>query len=340
VVRGALCDTQTLLYDHVVRFRNTDLTNESGGVHIGDVGYLKEGGFIRLFSVSHSVVTTPDLDEEPSSGVLDLGATVQDTRRQPRLCMTPSVTVSTPESVTYVVGFVMRSRASCQREENLYRSSSRALSQDTGVPTTFHIHGSHGAVLVGSHDLVRHNVLHHTPLRTYMLTHYETWLEDVRKTKPNLSLEDLILISGYDTTPSAASAVYSSKTEVSTELIFTPNHTGGSLNDGSDVPCGEWSFVDPSDMDSSVDFQVSSHDVGYTSRDMDSARCAFLRGYRMRANPASTLATSSDDPLTPLFDWIFEVSCLWFSVGCAPTTLFRLNPPPLMQSHTRMICGA
>jgi hypothetical protein len=62
-----------------INHRDPDLTATSGGANVGDVGILQEGAFVRLFNVSEVAEET---GAETSTEPLDIGVSVQDTRRE------------------------------------------------------------------------------------------------------------------------------------------------------------------------------------------------------------------------------------------------------------------
>jgi hypothetical protein len=188
----------------------------------------------------------------------------------------------------------------------------------------FTIRGDQGAIFVAKHELRRQEVQHHTPLRTHILQNYASWLDYAQKTQPSLRLEDLILVTGRDMGGATVAAAYSDSIGVLQEVTFTPstsNERDGTSN------WGVWSCSDTSLIGRSLVFRASSA----LAEPSKVERTIFLRGYRIKhRSDASVLASPSsmeddhitkmaplaleqqaealpDDPLTPLFDYIFEV---------------------------------
>jgi hypothetical protein len=228
----------------------------------------------------------------------------------------------------------------------------------------FSIAGTRGAIFIGSRDLTRQNVLHHTPLRTHILKHHRSFLELGRKKKPSLTLSDIIFVTGYDITPSVASAVYATEEVIADEITFTPTRMNDAEASQVDVPWGIWSSGDQSRVTNNVQFQTSlqsSDDSSADTQDASSGRCSFLRGYRIRDSPIGSTGTSeaasvaskedltdgrralsrdggpsviADDPLLPLFDYVFNVSPLRlpsnYHLGIIYRSLRMLRMPSFM----------
>jgi hypothetical protein len=76
--------------------RNPDITHDMGGACIGDVGYLQEGAFIRLFSVANYSVSAQELEHGYNPSLLEIGSLVTETRRHSRVVHSRTVTMSEP----------------------------------------------------------------------------------------------------------------------------------------------------------------------------------------------------------------------------------------------------
>jgi hypothetical protein len=208
---------------------------EYAPVGLGDVGYLDNGAFVKLFNASkdihdwsnrlglprgHSPLHIGDIlrptplpkapDHISSEGVSEKGAGL-------------SVTAG------FVIPYIPRSCNSSLRPH-------RTLGQ-AGGGFSFECSLQQGALLIMGDVAYRENAVDKKRFSDYIIQHYRSWLDFAEVLGRDVSLSDLILVNGCDKTSEWACAAWSEKTQ-SVSLSFVAGAPG--IAEGSAGLWGRW----------------------------------------------------------------------------------------------------
>ncbi|TFK49030.1 hypothetical protein OE88DRAFT_456372 [Heliocybe sulcata] len=165
---------------------------EDYAVQVGDVGYMRNGGFHRLFNILQS-------QEHPWNQSLGVPEGFDPLKTTGKVVFARSPLKAGPlhsHSVRHI-------------------SASGQITSPTGSPVSpsgnfsFACSRELGAALVLLDQAYRSDVLSTELFEEYFLANYESWLAFARHLKRGISLDDLILVTGRDVTRGWAMAVFS-----------------------------------------------------------------------------------------------------------------------------------
>ncbi|KZT25674.1 hypothetical protein NEOLEDRAFT_1064514 [Neolentinus lepideus HHB14362 ss-1] len=242
---------------------------EDHAVQVGDVGYMRNGGFHRLFNI---------LQEKDHAWNQSLG--VPDDFK-PLKSMGKIIFARSPLKAGALHSHTVR-----------HISAHSHISSPTGSPVTpsgefsFSCSRERGAALILFDQAYRNDVLITELFEEYFLANYESWLTFAHRLKRGVSLDDIILVTGRDVTSDWAMAV------------FSQGETKGKADLGADTSLG-FSATFGMEFGWKTEGIVHSHSgplpveppsphskgkarapVSRQNKDWD--QCVFLRGYCLR----------------------------------------------------------
>ncbi|KAF8528479.1 hypothetical protein BU17DRAFT_38248 [Hysterangium stoloniferum] len=244
-------------------------------VNIGDVGYISQGSFHRLFNASLPADHDDNRNGVPEGFVeLDIG-TIPIKRREPRL---PTV-LHTNKIITKGI-------------------EAGVTSLPLGSTIRFESSASKGAILVTNQKTFRADAIRLRGFARYAVKHVDSWLSFAIQDDRDVKLEDMILVTGYDMTSEYAMAAFHD-TESTVALEFQAGLTASSASasvwglwrssNSVHHNCGPQARIPPSQMTHAQSLVIGEPLEGPQSRDLFDNfppngynQCVFIRGFRVK----------------------------------------------------------
>ncbi|KAI0048466.1 hypothetical protein FA95DRAFT_1038458 [Auriscalpium vulgare] len=211
-------------------------------VSVGDVGYLRDGGFVRLFNIHLA-------EDDPCQGEL-------------------------PEGFEQMIQLPDRIIEYDLRSGYIYSNAVRAISAGVQLSTgdvTFSTSKTRGAVLALPFDGRIVNCHSHEKYRKYMERHFDNWMALTKRIGLGLKDDEIVLVNGCDLAPSWAVAAFVD-TKHEARLTFSGSSIAAGLSSSAN-------FVWKDEQNVETNWGPTSTG-GPASTPAD--QCVFLRGFHMK----------------------------------------------------------
>ncbi|KAI9430012.1 hypothetical protein BJY52DRAFT_94949 [Lactarius psammicola] len=224
-----------------------DPGEQSSPVEVGDVGYIRQGKFYRIFNAllpanhpSHESLGVPEDHEQ-------LRPRMQDHIN--RGTLSPNTFYS--YGVTVVSGGL-----------EVHSAETTGSVQDS-----FSFTRKYGAVLALPVTARREDTLVLGHFRKWIINHIDSWFAFTQKLRLGIEMEDIILVTGCH------------RTTTWTNIAFNEVHTEAQVSSGLQIPGG---FGSPANWPvSSQHSQGTARRHGPSGENLPENQCIFVRGYRV-----------------------------------------------------------